>query len=133
MKTLSIIIISALFMASSCTDHVTPHSELSIKTLPFEHVNSTTIFKIQVDDQGERPVKEYGIVYTAYYRGTGNHNLDPTIDDNKITFNTALMLGINQFTYTKDFINGRTFFYYRAYAILEDGSVVYGNRISFTI
>lgn len=133
MKTLTIAILSMILLVFSCNDHVIPDSELSFKTLPFEHADTTTIFKIQVDDQGKKPVKEYGIVYTAYFRGVGNHNLDPTVDDNKIKFDTAFMLGINQFGYTKDFINGKTFFYYRAYAILDDGSVIYGNRISLTI
>lgn len=133
MRTLPIAILSMILLAFSCNDHVIPDSQLSFRTLPFEHVDTTTIFRIQVEDQGNKPVREHGIVYTAYFRGVGNHNQNPTIDDNKIRFDNALMLGINQFTYTKDFIDGKTFFYYRAYAILDDGSVVYGNRINFTV
>jgi len=133
MKALPIAILSLILLTFSCDDHVIPNGNLLLKTLPFEHVNTTTIFKIQVDHQGKKPVIEYGIVYTAYFRGAGNHKLDPTVDDIKIIFDTPFMLGINQFNYTKDFINGKTFFHYRAYAILDDGSVIYGNRISFTI
>lgn len=133
MKTFPTAIFAIILLAFSCNDHVAPGSCLSIKTLPFEHVDTSTIFKIQVENQCEKPVKEYGIVYTAYFRGVGNHNIDPTITDNKIAFDTAIMPGGNQFTYAKDFFNGRIFFYYRAYAILGDGSVIYGNRIGFTV
>jgi hypothetical protein len=129
MKALSITFIFFLFVTFSCTDHVSPSTELSIKTLPFE----LRVFKVQVDNLGAKAVTQYGIVYTVYPRGVGNHNLDPTINDNKIIFNTPIVLGVNRFNYAMDFLNGKTFFYYRAYAILEDGSVVYANRISFTI
>ena len=121
-------------LLSACTkDHDIPASKIDIRTLAFEPSIISTVFKIQTNALGDKPITEHGVVYTAYFRGVGNHNLEPTINDNKVLFDTDLVAGVNEFTYLKDIIAGRTFFYYRAYAILNDNSVVYANRLSHTI
>lgn len=88
-------------------------------------------YQIQVDEVGDKPVTEYGIVYTAYPRGLGGHNFQPTIADNKIEFTSPIAAGVNTFTGTIR-NSGATFYYYRAYAIV-DGSPVYGTYLSYTV
>lgn len=102
---------------------------LTIKTLPF---TTGLTFNVEATDLGSRPITEYGIVYTAYFRASPvPHTLQPTILDTKIIFPEPMKLGVNQLVYASDFFGGRTFFYYRAYAILEGGSVVYGNSVGY--
>lgn len=121
-------------MLSSCVkDHQIPASQIEIRTLPFSPATQSTVFRIQATQLGDQSIIEHGVVFTAYFRGVGNHNQLPTISDNKVVFDNKLMLGTNEYAYMKDIIAGRTFFYYRAYAILSDNSVVYANRLSYTI
>ena len=138
MKNVSIKFYAFLFcsvmLLSACTkDHDVPSPVVDIRTLTFQPSTLSTVFKIQANALGDKPITEHGVVYTAYFRGVGNHNLEPTINDNKVVYDTDLVIGVNEFTYLKDIIAGRTFFYYRAYAILNDNSVVYANRLSHTI
>lgn len=130
------IITIALFLclgfASCLKDHDLEIVPAVLVTLPFEVKNQSYIFSIQVDELGNRKIVEYGIVYTAYYRGVGDHNLFPTLQDSKLIFDSPPMPGLNQLLYQKDFINGRAFIYYRSYAKMEDGTVLYGNRLTFT-
>ena len=131
---LSATVLFVLFAVSACSlqDHNIPTLPISIKTLPIEF-DSGTWFNVQVDNLGDKAVKEYGAVYTSYYKGVGNHNYQPTIANARVKFSTPIALGKNQQKFNGDFIFGQTFFYYRAYAILEDDSVVYGDMISFTV
>ncbi|WP_342088749.1 hypothetical protein [Dyadobacter sp. OTU695] len=132
----SLIILLMLVMTlfSGCTkDHQIPVSEIEIRTLPFSLATQSTVFRMEAVQLGDQPVVEHGVVYTAYFRGVGNHNQLPTVSDNKVAFDTKLSLGANEYTYAKDIIAGRTFFYYRAYAILDDHSVVYANKLSYVI
>ena len=119
--------LSLLLLLSDCADHTL--APLVIKTLPF---TSGITFKVEVTALGDKPVTEYGIVYTAYFRASQDpHILDPTINNSKIIFPAPFQLGTSEYLYPTDFFQGRTFFYYRAYAIQNDGSVAYGNRIGY--
>lgn len=121
-------------MLSSCVkDHQIPASQIEIRTLPFSPATQSTVFRIQATQLGDQPIIEHGVVFTAYFRGVGSHNQLPIISDNKVAFDKKLILGTNEYSYMKDIIAGRTFFYYRAYAILGDNSVVYANRLSYII
>ncbi len=132
LKSTTIVILMMLALAQGCTDHLTP-GRIQLTTLPFEVQNGQFTFAVQVDEPGDLPVKEYGVVYTAYFRGAGSPNLDPTVDDNRIRFNLPMVTGLNKFDFGANFFNGRTFFYYRAFAITDDNTVVYGNRLTFTL
>ncbi|GLU52943.1 hypothetical protein [Dyadobacter frigoris] len=79
----------------------------------------------------DKPVTEYGIVYTAYVRGQGDHNFQPTIADHKIVFTDSIAAGLNTFIGTVP-NNGQTFYYYRAYGIV-DGIPVYGTYLAYTV
>ncbi|MPR31852.1 hypothetical protein [Salmonirosea aquatica] len=74
---LSRIITLALFgtlcFVQGCIDHV-PLRSTVLTTLPFEVQNGQFTFTIQGDQLGDSPVKEYGVVYAAYFRAVGNHN-----------------------------------------------------------
>lgn len=91
------------------TDHNIEPVFATMITLPYEYKNQAFDFKIQVDDLGNQSIIEYGIVYTAYFRGQGNHNMLPTIADSKIVFNSPITSGVNQYSYYQDFINGKAF------------------------
>ena len=118
-----------LLSLTHCVDHVL--DPLVIKTLPF---TTGLTFKVEATSLGDKPVTEYGIVNTSYLRASPTpHNMDPTVADRKIVFPTSIGLGINQHVIpSSTFFSGQTFFYYRAYAILDDGSVIYGNRLAYT-
>ncbi|SDF55992.1 hypothetical protein SAMN04487996_111145 [Dyadobacter soli] len=129
-----VFLVLVMAMLSSCVkDHQIPTSQIQILTLSFSPATQSTVFRIQATQLGDQPIIEHGVVFTAYFRGVGNHNQLPTISDNKVVFDNKLILGTNEYAYMKDIIAGRTFFYYRAYAILSDNSVVYANRLSYTI
>jgi len=131
---LNVLLILVMTLLSGCTkDHQIPVSQIEIKTLPFSLATLSTVFRMEAVRLGDKPVVEHGVVYTAYFRGVGNHNQQPTVGDNKVAFDTKLSVGTNEYVYAKDIIAGRTFFYYRAYAILDDNSVVYANKLSYVI
>ena len=131
-EVLKITLLISLVFIQGCTDHVNPRST-QLTTLPFVVENGRFIFSLQGDQLGDSPVKEYGIVYTSYFRGVGNHNIVPTVDDSRIEFSLPLIKGVNKFDFGPNFFNGRTFFYYCAYVISADDKVVYGNTIAFTL
>lgn len=131
---LSVLLMLAMALLSGCTkDHQIPIFEIEIRTLPFSLATQSTVFRMEAVQLGDKPIVEHGVVYTAYFRGVGNHNQLPTTRDNKVAFDTKLSLGANEYSYAKDIIAGRTYFYYRAYAILDDHSVVYANKLSYVI
>jgi hypothetical protein len=130
----SVFLVLAMIFLSSCVkDHQIPASQIEIRTLPFSPATQSTVFRMEAVQLGDQDIIEHGVVFTAYFRGVGNHNQLPTVSDSKVPFDTKLTLGTNEYSYVKDIIAGRTFFYYRAYAILEDNSIVYANRLSYTI
>ena len=119
---------TTLLILSSCTDHNIAPGPLALTTLK-SFGNSG--FQIQVDELGDKPVTEYGIVYTAYPRGLGGHNIQPTIEDNKIKFTSPIAKGLNTFTGTIS-DSGATFYYYRAYAMV-DSIPVYGTYLAYNV
>ncbi len=128
-----LLVLTMVFLSSCVKDHQIPASQIEIRTLPFSLATQSTVFRMEAIQLGDQAIVEHGVVFTAYFRGVGNHNQLPTVGDNKVPFDKKLILGTNEYSYVKDIIAGRTFFYYRAYAILEDNSIVYANRFSHTI
>jgi hypothetical protein len=73
--------LSALFLfvfigLSACTDH---DIETNLPALTTLESFGSSGYQLQVDRIGDKPILEYGIVYTSYFRGVGNHNLSPPL------------------------------------------------------
>lgn len=115
-----------LFLSGcSVQDHVMPQM-LEIGTEAVAYNNGWN-FKVRADKLGDLPVTEHGILYLSFFRASDDHDYLPRIEHgNKIKFDGPLVSGANTHKYTGDAFAGRYFFYYRAYAITNDGSVVYG-------
>lgn len=129
---LALIVAICLFMsACSQQDHVIPEL-LAIKTENVTY-NEGWDFTIQTDKLGDLPITEHGILHLAFFRGSTDTDYTPRIDHGaKIQFDTPLVLGANTFKYKGSAFAGTYFFYYRAYAIKSDGSVVYGEIKNYT-
>lgn len=127
-KLSTLLSLSALLLFAACTDHEIETKITKVTTLKSFGNDG---YQIQADEIGDQPVTEYGIAYTAYFRGQGGHNMLPTVSDRKVVFDNPIVKGLNQF---KGIVpnGGQTFYYYRAYAISEDG-VVYGNVLSYAV
>jgi hypothetical protein len=111
-----------------CRDHTI---ETNLPALTTLKSFGSSGYQIQVDRIGDKPVSEYGIAYTSYFRGVGDHNLSPTIADRKIVFENPMALGLN--VYKNALPNsGATFFYYRVYAMVQD-SVIYGSILALDV
>jgi len=138
-KKISLLLAGLVVSLSACMeDHRL--ELLGLTTLKYEYKPTFGfVFKIKINNIGDTPIVEHGIVYTAYYKGAGNHKINPTVDvDPKIVFTSPIKVGINEGVFkngiNNDFIFGRTYFYYRAYAILNNGIIAYSNHYqSFTI
>jgi hypothetical protein len=123
-----------LVLCWSCTDHepgsgpiVTP----KIKTLEIvggEVVNGAEglNFRILVEELGNRTVTEYGMVWKVQ---KDNQQITPTINDSKTVFSMPFTIGEHSklefnIQNQKPYVD----LFYRAYAILENGTVVYGDQ-----
>lgn len=127
-KNSTLLSLFALLFFAACTDHQIETRVTKVTTLKSFGNDG---YQIQADEIGDQSVTEYGIAYTAYFRGQGDHNMLPTVNDRKIIFDNPIVKGLNQFKGTVP-NGGQTFYYYRAYAISKDG-VVYGNVLSYSV
>jgi hypothetical protein len=121
-----------LFLSGcSVQDHVIPEMlEIETETVAY---NDGWNFKVRADKLGDVPVTEHGILYLAFFRGSNDNDYVPRIEHGtKLKFDGPLVLGANTYKYSGNAFAGRYFFYYRAYAIKGDGSVVYGKIRNFT-
>jgi hypothetical protein len=120
--------------ACSLQDHVVPR-KIKLSTPDFEYTTDFKMrFKVQVDSLGDLPVTEYGILHLSFFRASGDTDYTPRIEHGaKMQFDQPIALGINNFVYTGNAFAGKYFFYYRAYALLSDGSAAYGDIKSFTL
>lgn len=115
-----------VLLAFACTDHSMPGPP-KLETLTTEmNCHASFTYKLNVVESGNMHVVEYGIVYS----GTAPLNPTPTVDINsKTIFSDAFTDGPKtQLGYS--LCVPQT--YYRAYAILDGGTVVYGNVIHFS-
>jgi hypothetical protein len=123
--------ICLFFSGCSFQDHVIPEM-LQIETETVAYDDGWN-FKVRADKLGDTPVTEHGILYLAFFRASNDNDYVPRLEHgSKIKFDGPLVLGANMYKYTGNAFAGRYFFYYRAYAIKGDGSVVYGEIRNFT-
>lgn len=125
-----------LFSLNACSlqDHVVNPRKIKISTPAFEYTDDFKMrFKVQVDSLGDLPVTEYGVLHLSFFRASGDTDYTPRIEHGaKMQFGKPIALGINDYIYMGDAFAGKYFFYYRAYALLSDGSVAYGDIKSYT-
>ncbi|MCF2446844.1 hypothetical protein L0657_23005 [Dyadobacter sp. CY345] len=129
--TITMVLVALSF---SCTDHDIPE-KIELKTLPiFSNPNQlkcSIVFALNVIKLGELPVKEYGAVYSANFDGHALLTATPTIENNlKVIFDLPVTAGYKQKIGPQLCTNN---IYYRAYAILIDDSIVYGDIIHFRV
>jgi hypothetical protein len=127
----SVILMSLFLFAHACVDHQIPGTPPQLETLKWSSGNGwkcSYTFNLDIKDVGTMPVKEYGIVYT--FNGIGNPRVgNPVVEsDMKEVFPMPFLPGPKS-KLSGDICGPNV--YYRAYAILENNSVVYGQEIAF--
>jgi hypothetical protein len=128
----STIFLVLLAFALSCTDHDIPE-KIELKTLPISSnpngLKCSIVFALNVVKTGSLPVKEYGVVYSSFGAGNGPVVENPTIENNlKVIFDLPATVGDKSKIGPQLCTNNIN---YRAYAILIDDSVVYGDMLNF--
>ncbi len=121
----------------SCTDHqvpapVNPHIEIDTdwfdeESEDYENVSLKVVFHLL----GNKPIKSYGLVML---KGGIDDDLTPTFNDTVIPFQSPPVAGVNVQSYPIDNLlppNSMDPFqlFFRAFAELEDGTVVYGSSV----
>jgi hypothetical protein len=90
-------------------------------------------FTVRADKLGALPVTEYGILHLSFSRGSTDRDYVPRIERGaRVRFDKPLAVGLNTYKYIGNDFAGKYFYYYRAYAIKSDGSVVYGEVKNYT-
>jgi hypothetical protein len=129
--TLALVVLSVFLFSYSCQDHVVPGIPPQLKTLEFvvsQNVKCGLVYTVDVTDVGTIPVKEYGVVFSAVNDGKP-FTATPTVADNiKVIVDLPFVAGPKSNTGPGICTNRIN---YRAYAILEDDSVVYGNTLNY--
>ncbi|KQS27692.1 hypothetical protein ASG33_14760 [Dyadobacter sp. Leaf189] len=115
-------------MAFSCDDHVVPEEPTEEPVTAFTSTSAGLAFNLVIYNYtfgslGMVPVMEHGIVrVNADVNSVG---ILPTVDDKKIISNEAAAVKI--FGVFEVVTPELKKIYYRPYAILENGNVIYGN------
>ncbi|WP_031528083.1 hypothetical protein [Dyadobacter crusticola] len=125
-----------LFLFSfSCEDHVVPETPEVlpvISTLPMDISAGKLNFKIAFQNLGNAQIGSYGVVYsTAFYDLSLSYTKTPTIDYEKQDFTGSPALG-NLSNSAAPAPEGFFAIFYRAYAMLSNGKVVYGDVMKFS-
>ena len=135
LSVLGVVLLSLFLFSYSCQDHQVPGEPplLSTHELFYDSLHGKCSFttELEVLNIGTIPVTEYGIVYNAALNGGGGPGYDnPSIDNYpKIVFDMPFSTGIKTKVGPQICTNSN---YYRAYAILSNGTVVYGQTLRFT-
>jgi hypothetical protein len=125
---LAIVFIGLLFANFSCEDHVVPVREAQIKTEGNAYVQGgPTLWELRLSftELGNVPIIEYGVVTATSPIFTPSFN--PTVADSKVIFPLPATLGLKTRIAIKPVA---IIVYYRAYAILQNGTIVYGETFS---
>jgi len=133
-RSLTTMLMVLVALSLSCTDHDIPE-KIALKTLPiFSNPNQlkcSIVFALDVVRTGELPVKEYGAVYSANFDGHSPLTPTPTVETNlKVVFDLPASTGYKEEIGPQLCTNN---IYYRAYAILIDDSVIYGDILHFRV
>jgi len=133
-------LLATLFLfAFSCQDHVVPEvpeaEALEIETLEIESptngLYSLRKIGVNIEKLGSKPVKEYGLVVSIHEIGNNDYTETPTINNKTLSIDEPFTLGKHtsiESAYEREYIEE---VFYRAYAELTDGQVVYGEIFKF--
>jgi hypothetical protein len=135
-----VVFIGLLCFNFSCQDHPIPQTLPSLTTQPITRSNTRAFslftFQLVVDNPGSIPVKEYGVVFTTYDDlDIVNPNVipEPTILTGMVvSFKDPFGPGNQQESKTDVPDSNLTLDYtfQRAYAVLNNGEVAYGQTIT---
>lgn len=123
-----------LLFCLSCADHEPGNGPVvapKIKTLEIidgEVINGVEglNFRILVEELGNTTVVEYGMVWKVQ---KDNQQVTPTVNDSKTVFSMPFTIGQHS-KHEFNIQNQKPYvdLFYRAYAILGNGTVIYGNE-----
>lgn len=134
-------LLATLFLfAFSCQDHYVPEEPepeaLKIKTLEIESPTngeySLSKFGVVIEKLGNKSINEFGLVISIHWIGNNDYKQAPTINDQTLSIDKAPTLGEYTFIESSFERDEVVEVYYRAYAELADGQVVYGEILKFT-
>ena len=132
-STAMILCLAICFSLFGCSDKDNVNPELLEITTDSVSYSDGWNFKIQVDKLGNIPVVEHGILHLSFFRNSSDRDYVPRIEHGaRMKFEKPLVAGTNTYNYKGDAFAGKYFYYYRAYAIKSDGSVVYGEARNYT-
>ncbi|MCF0070106.1 hypothetical protein LZD49_06455 [Dyadobacter sp. CY261] len=120
-----------------CTDHVIPPDpevETTITTLETQlnyKPENFYIFGARLEVVGSKSIKEIGIVYSLRFLNNPSFHAIPTLADTKVVSETNPGQIDNYRTGRNLPVSSFEKMYYRAFAILEDDTVVYGNVLEY--
>ncbi|SKB85958.1 hypothetical protein [Dyadobacter psychrophilus] len=124
-----IIFLSLFLFSYSCQDHEIPGVPPSLVTLEVSPgaIRCEIAFNLNVVDTGNMPVTEFGVVI-AGFGFLGQASDTPTVGTHtKLVFDPPFSTGNKK----KNSGVCSNQFSYRAYAILNNGTVIYGNLLSY--
>lgn len=125
----AIVFLSILLSGFSCQDHQTPQKQPVLATLEVSPgaVRCEIAFNLDVTDIGNMPVTEYGVVI-AGLGFSGQPTDTPAVGTHtKLIFDPPFSPGPKK----KNSGVCSNHFSYRAYVLLSNGEVVYGNLLRF--
>ncbi|PSL28727.1 hypothetical protein [Dyadobacter jiangsuensis] len=134
LSVLGAVLLSLFLFSYSCQDHQVPGEPplLSTHELFYDSINGKCSFttELEVLNIGTIPVTEYGVVFSAVGGGDGPFTDTPMVETHsKVIFDMPFSTGVKTKVGPQICTNNN---YYRAYAILSNGTVVYAQTLHFT-
>ncbi|WP_426295126.1 hypothetical protein ACN9ML_10430 [Dyadobacter endophyticus] len=123
------VFLSLFLFSYSCQDHQIPEVPPSLVTLQVSPgaVRCEVAFNFNLVDTGNMPITEFGIVVAGTGFG-GNSSETPSVGTHtKLVFDPPFTTGVKNKN-SKVCTNNVSF---RAYAILSNGTIVYGERLIY--
>ncbi|WP_041734768.1 hypothetical protein [Dyadobacter fermentans] len=138
MRTISIrslgILVFAFFWCVACTDHEPQQPQVVLPVVKtgastFNSQTQTPTFHVQIESLGNVGITEYGIAYLLAPNGSNPANYNPTVSGPKVIFDLPATVGNHSkpAPFTDQQVD---VYHYRAYAILQNGNVVYGEKFA---
>lgn len=136
------LLLITLIINISCKDHEVPEVLPVLKTLPIQQLRLvpppeptlyTNRYRLEVTEKGNVPVSRYGILFTTYSGAEFQHpesiNKQPIVTTSiNHDFAAPFELGERTLEEGPNYPL-RTYVFQRAYAVLADGRVIYGDVV----